>query len=59
VTVFGGSTQLVVTWLMQQLNDPLVPAWYQMGANILSIIAVLLIATPRNVRTAPVGEAAG
>ena len=59
VTVFGGSTQLVVTWLMQQLNDPLVPAWYQVGANVLSIIAVLLIATRRNVRPAAVGAAAG
>ena len=59
VTVFGGSTQLVVTWLMQQLNDPLVPAWYQVGANVLSIIAVLLIASRRNARPAAVGAAAG
>lgn len=59
VTVFGGSTQLVVTWLMEQLNDPLVPAWYQMGANILSIIAVLLIATRRDVRPVVLGQAVG
>lgn len=58
VTVFGGSTQLIVTWLIETLKDPLVPAWYQVGANILSIIAVLLIANQRNVRPAVVGEAA-
>ncbi|MCE9521588.1 MAG: MFS transporter [Alphaproteobacteria bacterium] len=40
VTVFGGSTQFVITWLIAALGDPLVPAWYQIGANVISIIAV-------------------
>lgn len=43
VTVFGGSTQPVLTWLIKTLEDPLVPAWYQIGANALAIIGVLLI----------------
>jgi MFS family permease len=59
VTVFGGSTQLVVTWLMRELNDPLVPAWYQVGANILSILAVLLITTHNRVRPAVEREGPG
>jgi len=52
VTVFGGSTQLVVTWLLETLGDPLVPAWYQIGANIISIVALLLITSAREKATA-------
>jgi MFS family permease len=47
VTVFGGSTQLIIAWLIKTMDDPLVPAWYQIGANLLSILAILLIATSR------------
>lgn len=43
VTIFGGSTQTVLTWLIAMLKDPLVPAWYQIGANVLALIGVLLI----------------
>ena len=43
VTVFGGTTQLAITWLIGQFGDPLVPAWYQIAANAVSILAVLAI----------------
>lgn len=43
VMIFGGSTQTVLTWLIATLKDPLVPAWYQIGANVLALIGVLLI----------------
>jgi hypothetical protein len=43
VTVFGGTTQLVVTWLIGAYGDPLVPAWYQIAANVVSILAVMAI----------------
>jgi MFS family permease len=43
VTVFGGTTQLAVTWLLAQFGDPLVPAWYQIAANLTSILAILAI----------------
>jgi MFS family permease len=43
VTIFGGSTQTVITWLIATLEDPLVPAWYQIGANLLALVGVLLI----------------
>jgi MFS family permease len=59
VTVFGGSTQLIVTWLIEKLHDPLVPAWYQVGANILSIIAVLLITSRGRVQPVVEAEAPG
>jgi MFS family permease len=43
VTVFGGSTQLVIAWLIERMQDPLVPAWYQIGANLISLVAIILI----------------
>lgn len=59
VTVFGGSTQLIIAWLIETLGDPLVPAWYQVGANILSIVAVLLVGTREAVRAPVEAEAPG
>jgi drug/metabolite transporter (DMT)-like permease len=43
VTIFGGSTQTVITWLIATLEDPLVPAWYQIGANLIALLGVVLI----------------
>ena len=43
VTVFGGTTQFVVAWLIDSTNNPMVPAWYQIVANIGGIIGVLLL----------------
>ena len=43
VTVFGGTTQFVVAWLIDWTNNPVVPAWYQIVANIAGIIGVLLL----------------
>jgi len=43
VTIFGGTTQFVIAWLINLTNDPLVPAWYQIVANVGSIIGVLLL----------------
>ena len=33
VTIFGGTTQFVVAWLIDVTKDPMVPAWYQIAAN--------------------------
>ena len=43
VTVFGGTTQFVVAWLIDWTNNPMVPAWYQMIANVAGIIGVLFL----------------
>jgi MFS family permease len=44
VTVFGGTTQFVVAWLIDRTSDPLVPAWYQIVWNAASIVGVALLA---------------
>ena len=44
VAIFGGTTQFVVAWLIDVTGDPMVPAWYQMAANIAAIVGVALMA---------------
>ncbi len=43
VTIFGGTTQFVVAWLVDLTKNPLVPAWYQIIANVGSIVGVVLL----------------
>jgi MFS family permease len=43
VTIFGGTTQFIVAWLIDWVKDPLVPAWYQIIANVASIVGVMLL----------------
>jgi MFS family permease len=43
VTIFGGTTQFVVTWLIDATRDPMVPAWYQMFASAAGIVGVMLL----------------
>lgn len=39
-TVFGGSTQLVVTWLIHSTGSSLAPAWYMAGAAAIGLLAM-------------------
>jgi MFS family permease len=50
VTIFGGTTQFVVAWLIDWTKDPMVPAWYQMIANVAAIIGVILLMPHEEVR---------
>jgi MHS family citrate/tricarballylate:H+ symporter-like MFS transporter len=43
IAVFGGTAQLVVTWLIHVSGDPLAPAWFLMGAGIIGLIAVTML----------------
>jgi MFS family permease len=39
-TVFGGSTQLVVTWLIHATGSSLAPAWYMAAAAAVGLLAM-------------------
>ncbi|HEY4179301.1 MAG TPA: MFS transporter [Kofleriaceae bacterium] len=39
VTIFGATTQFVVTWLIEVTNNPLAPAYYAIGMSVVSIVA--------------------
>lgn len=43
VTIFGGSAQLIIQALINATGDPMIPAWYQIGANVVSLIAIGLL----------------
>jgi len=40
-TIFGGTTQFVVAWLIDRTGDPMVPAWYMLATTIAATIGVL------------------
>ncbi|SIO70584.1 Predicted arabinose efflux permease, MFS family [Burkholderia sp. GAS332] len=40
VVLFGGFSPFLVTWLIDRTGDPMVPAWYLMGATLLTLAAL-------------------
>ena len=48
VTVFGGTTQFVVTWLIHATGNPLSPAWYLIGSSVIGFAAILMIAETKD-----------
>lgn len=51
IALFGGTTQLVITWLIQITGNPMAPAWYLFGATIVGQIAFVLILESAPVKT--------
>jgi len=43
VAAFGGTTQLVITWLIHVTGSAMAPAWYLTGATAIGQIGVLLM----------------
>lgn len=43
VTVFGGSCQFIVTWMLAKSGNPMAPAFYMMACGTVTILAVLTI----------------
>jgi MFS transporter, MHS family, citrate/tricarballylate:H+ symporter len=50
IAVFGGTAQLVVTWLLHVSGDPLSPAWFLLGAGIIGFIALTMLPETAPVR---------
>jgi MFS family permease len=53
IAAFGGTTQLVVTWLIHVTGSAMAPAWYLMGATAIGQIAFMLIRESAPVRLSP------
>lgn len=47
VTIFGGTAQVIFTWLIQATGNPIAPIWYVVGTSVLSIIATALLPLQR------------
>lgn len=43
VTIFGATTQFVVTWLLEVTGSPLSPAYYGIAASVLSIVTAIAL----------------
>lgn len=41
VSLFGGTTQFVITWLIGATHNPLAPAWYVVGTSVIALLALL------------------
>ena len=43
IAIFGGTTQLIVTWLIHVTGSAMAPAWYLLGAAVVGHVARWLI----------------
>jgi MHS family citrate/tricarballylate:H+ symporter-like MFS transporter len=43
IASFGGTAQLVVTWLLHITGNPLAPAWYLLLAAVVALVAMSLL----------------
>jgi MHS family citrate/tricarballylate:H+ symporter-like MFS transporter len=50
IAAFGGTTQLVVTWLIHVTGSAMAPAWYAIGAAAIGQIALMLMPESAPVR---------
>jgi MHS family citrate/tricarballylate:H+ symporter-like MFS transporter len=43
IATFGGTAQLVVTWLIHATGNALAPAWYMMFASAVGLVAMIMM----------------
>lgn len=48
VSLFGGSTQFIITWLIGATGNPAAPAWYVAVTSAIACVAMVLIPESRN-----------
>jgi MFS family permease len=55
IATFGGTTQLVVTWLIHITGSAMAPAWYVIGATAIGQVALMLMpeSAPARLPAAP------
>jgi MFS family permease len=51
IAIFGGTTQLIITWLIHATGSPMAPAWYLFCAASVGLVARLLIVESAPVKT--------
>jgi MFS family permease len=48
VSLFGGTTQFIVTWLLDVTQNAISPAWYVMFTNLVTLAAIVTIPESRD-----------
>jgi MFS transporter, MHS family, citrate/tricarballylate:H+ symporter len=51
IASFGGTAQLVVTWLIHVSGNPLAPSWYLLLAAFVGLIAMILLPETAPIKT--------
>ena len=51
ISVFGGSAQFLVTWLIRATGNPLAPAWYMFGGITIGLIILFQLPETAPVKT--------
>jgi len=46
IAIFGGFAPLIISWLIGVTGNPLAPAYYVMAGLLLSLLSLLLVASP-------------
>jgi len=53
VALFGGTTQMVVTWILEVTGEPMSIAWYLTAISIIGLAAMLALRESAPVRLSP------
>jgi MFS family permease len=48
VSLFGGTTQFVITWLIEVTGNPAAPAWYVAGTSVITVLAMTALPETRD-----------
>jgi len=56
IAVFGGTTQLVITWLIALTGNPLAPAWYMAAALACGVVTMLMVRETAPVKTGAISQ---
>ncbi|MBL6854602.1 MAG: MFS transporter [Alphaproteobacteria bacterium] len=58
ISIFGGSTQAVIAWLIHVTGNPMAPSWYLVVAIAASLVAMILMteSAPARLAKAPFDE---
>jgi MFS family permease len=51
ISIFGGTTALMVTWLTKVTGSPLAPGWYMCGALALGVLSMLTLRETAPIKT--------
>jgi MFS family permease len=58
IAIFGGTTQLVITWLMHVTGSALAPALYSLGSGLFGVVAMAMLAETAPIKLAKGGQPA-
>ncbi|HEY5105298.1 MAG TPA: MFS transporter [Caulobacteraceae bacterium] len=58
IALFGGTTQLIITWLLHVTGNAMAPAWYLVGAASIGLVARMLILESAPVKQSRLAPAA-